>query len=479
LDRVTDSGGDRDRDPLGCVLEFGLTAVLIIAPMPFGSVPPAARLALEIAAFLLVLVWIFRAATRGAHLPPRAVGIGIAGILCLALLQALPLPSPVLRSVAPRAEQIRHETEPPPALRSSEAALLGVDPSRFGTPGTFSVDRGSTASALRTGAALAGLLLVATTVAATRGVRRLALALLVSAAFQGLYGLLVLVSGHDRIWHLPKRYGLDAATGTFVNRNHFACLLAMSLACGMALILYNAKRERPRGSRNRLVELLSPAGSRNLLLGVLLVVGLAGLLTSFSRAGIAVGLFALTLTIVAAGRSHGLRTRLIITTLIIAAAVLPLAQVGYDRLVGRYEQTAEDLQFEGGRATVWLDTVRMASVFPLFGTGYGTFAEIYPLFRSPEVRKFYQFAHNDPLQALAEGGVAGLVFLGLLAIPIVLTVVAGIRGAKGVLGVGFAAGLAAMLLHSLVDFNFHIPANAATAAILAGALLGLPWSDRT
>jgi hypothetical protein len=67
----------------------------------------------------------------------------------------------------------------------------------------------------------------------------------------------------------------------------------------------------------------------------------------------------------------------------------------------------------------------------------------------------------------------------LLAIPIVLTVVAGIRGAKGVLGVGFAAGLAAMLLHSLVDFNFHIPANAATAAILAGALLGLPWSDRT
>jgi hypothetical protein len=31
-----------------------------------------------------------------------------------------------------------------------------------------------------------------------------------------------------------------------------------------------------------------------------------------------------------------------------------------------------------------------------------------------------------------------------------------------------------VLLHSLIDFNFHIPANGAIAAALAGALAGLP-----
>ena len=51
-------------------------------------------------------------------------------------------------------------------------------------------------------------------------------------------------------------------------------------------------------------------------------------------------------------------------------------------------------------------------------------------------------------------------------------------GQKGVLGVGFAAALVVVLLHTIIDFDFRIPANAALASIAAGALLGLPWTDR-
>ena len=40
------------------------------------------------------------------------------------------------------------------------------------------------------------------------------------------------------------------------------------------------------------------------------------------------------------------------------------------------------------------------------------------------------------------------------------------------LAVGAAAGLSALLLHALIDFNFHIPANAVVAAVLAGLLFG-------
>ena len=54
-----------------------------------------------------------------------------------------------------------------------------------------------------------------------------------------------------------------------------------------------------------------------------------------------------------------------------------------------------------------------------------------------------------------------------------------IRGDKGGLAVGFACGLGAALLHALIDFPFHIPANALTTALFAGTVLGLPWRSRS
>jgi hypothetical protein len=54
---------------------------------------------------------------------------------------------------------------------------------------------------------------------------------------------------------------------------------------------------------------------------------------------------------------------------------------------------------------------------------------------------------------------------------------AGLTRRAGLLAVGAAAGLSALLLHALIDFNFHIPANAVVAAVLAGLLLGAP--DKT
>jgi O-antigen ligase len=149
--------------------------------------------------------------------------------------------------------------------------------------------------------------------------------------------------------------------------------------------------------------------------------------------------------------------------------------LGSDRLVERFASSTEDIAAPGTRGRVWLDTAQMASAFPVVGTGYGTFAAVYPLYRSPEVRYFYAHAHSDVIQAASEGGFVGVALLSLLLIPVLRTIVAGLAGNKGTLGVGFAAGLAAILLHALVDFNFHIPANAALAAVLGGALLGLPW----
>ena len=73
----------------------------------------------------------------------------------------------------------------------------------------------------------------------------------------------------------------------------------------------------------------------------------------------------------------------------------------------------------------------------------------------------------------------GFACLLLILIPLLGRTTRSIGGAKGTLAVGFATGLVAFLLHGLVDFNFHIPSNAAIAAVLSGMLLGLPWKHAT
>jgi putative inorganic carbon (HCO3(-)) transporter len=466
------------RDPLGRALELGLAAVVVLAPLPFGAVTPRGRLALEAAAGLLGLLWTARAALRPTRLPSRAVCCGLLGLLGLGMLQAAPLSEAVVGRLSPASLELRRAARPPGAALAAEERLLGLDPSDLDPAPSLSVSPPATAASVRTGAALALLLLVAFTVASSRGLRVVAFALLLSAAFQGLYGTLVLASGHARIWDVPKRAYLDCATGTFVNRNHFAGFLAGALPAGLALTAASLRHSLREGGRRRWTGLFSRRGSTALFLGLLVVLGVTGLLLSYSRAGIALGLAAAGLTVLAGG-SRGLPARLAGATLVLGLALVPLMQIGAERMAQRYARADDDLTGPGGRARVWSDTLGMAAAFPLLGTGFGTFAEAYPLFRSPDVRLRYDHAHNDLVQALAEGGAAAALLLALLAIPVAARLVPAMTGALGTLATGMAAGLAAMLLHALVDFNFHIPSNAAVAAVLAGALLGAPWTARS
>jgi len=476
----------KQADPLVRLLEAGLAAVIILGPLPFGAVVPAGRLAIESFSIALLLLWLVREVVRSRRAgvnpvptvprisPVMCVGIG--GLLLLTLFQALPLGRSIVSLVSPASSRIRIENTPPPQALQTEREILGSDPSKLDPAESLSVSPADTASALLSGASLAGLLLASFAVSSARGIRTIALAMGISAAFQGMYGVLVLVSGHDMIWHIAKRYYLDCATGTFVNRNHYACFLAATIACAAALAISGARRLKGGGGR-RALRWFGPEGTRVLLTGLLVVLALAGLLLSFSRTGIALGVLALCWTLVGSG---GRRTghRILIAALIVGVAAVPLIQIGHERLMSRYTASTEDLTRAGGRAMVWVDTARMAASFPICGTGLGTFSEIYPQFRSPAVRLYYTHAHNDLIQFVAEGGAIGTLFLLCILIPIGRRILAGLGGAWGVIGVGAAAGLTAMLLHALVDFNFHIPSNAALAAILAGSLEGLPWLHR-
>jgi putative inorganic carbon (HCO3(-)) transporter len=442
------------------ILEAGLCALIVLAPLPFGSVPPAGRLMLELLALALTAIWIF-AATRGTvALPPRSARVALIGLLVIAALQAIPLGATAVSALSPRVAALHGGLDPVP------------DP-------TLSMAPDATASALRTGAALVGILFVATSVVAARGARRLAIAALAVAAFQGLYGLLVLASGHDRIWSVPKIAYLDSATGTFVNHNHFAGFLAATLPLGVGVTIAIARRAQ-RGARAKggLIAALGPDGSKALLFGLGALTGVAGLLLSFSRAGTALGLVAIAGTAAVVLRGRPVR-RFAAIAIVVVIAAIPLVDIGADRLFARFAIAGDDYRGSGGRLDVARDTLRMIAAFPAAGCGFGAFTWAYPAFSSPQVRLHYTHAHNDLLQLGAEGGLASIALLAVVLVAVARSGARALRTGSDPVVTGAAFGLGALLVHGLVDFNFHIPANAAIAAVLAGILFGASWNGRS
>jgi len=115
----------------------------------------------------------------------------------------------------------------------------------------------------------------------------------------------------------------------------------------------------------------------------------------------------------------------------------------------------------------------------LTGSGAGSFYTTYPMYdRGENTPGFYNHAHNDYLQFASEFGLVATALLGFSVLASLWAAVsAQIKRRDRLLqGMGFAAtmAIAALLIHSAVDFNLQIPANAAMFVIL----MALAWVCR-
>jgi O-Antigen ligase len=83
-----------------------------------------------------------------------------------------------------------------------------------------------------------------------------------------------------------------------------------------------------------------------------------------------------------------------------------------------------------------------------------------------------RYAHNEYLQVLAELGLVGLALLVVLLASLAWTVWRGPPHApSAAVWAGAAAGLAALAVHSALDFLWHLPAIPLVGAVLAGLVL--------
>lgn len=459
---------DNGADAFDFAIVSLLAALIVAAPMAMGSVAVWARMAIFCSAVLLVLLWFLQGVRRGRLLLVRSWGWLFAiAFLAVLVFQIVPLPWAWVERLSPgAAETYRRTLAPAPDARMP----LSLHP------------YGTRLELLRFLSLGMVFFVTVNTVRAKWQAGVLLGALVVSGTFQSLYGFAEQFSGNQHIFWYPRTAHLNAVTGTYPNRNHFAGLLEMALPVSVALLLALLPSRSRRGSvRAKVIETLS---SSRILLPMLLVgaavVMATALMLSLSRAGIVAALASLVLFAACVGLSFGFRRHTIALFALAAAIGLAMTAIGAEVVISRMEDAAT------GRASSWADRVNLSRSgyemfreFPAFGSGMGSFRYVFERFQSARFRdRIADYLHNDWLQFAAEAGIFGLVFaVGAMACFLGPSLVAAFRrrdafcrwGAFGAL-----AGIAALLLHSFFDYNLlKITANALAFAVLAGLAFAL------
>lgn len=322
-----------------------------------------------------------------------------------------------------------------------------------------------------------------------------AVALFAAGVVQALVGTYVKFADVTWFASAAQTLGHRWATGTFVNRNHFAGFLELTGAMGVGLLVGQLGQGTHATWRARLRSVLQLIMGPRAWLRILLAAIVVALVLSQSR----MGNLAFFGAMAAAGVCALLWMRPLPRSLVILLLSLMLVDLmvlgswfGVDQVVERVRDTnvlvgagGTDGRPAGGdleRAQVAKATVALARAYPWLGTGPGSFRSVFPTVKPADVRLFYDHAHNDWAQLALERGLVGLaLWVGMVAIAGWAALRSMRRSDPRLRGLGFGSLMAilALLLHAFVDFNFQIPANAAYFhAVLAIALASAGLATR-
>jgi O-antigen ligase len=150
--------------------------------------------------------------------------------------------------------------------------------------------------------------------------------------------------------------------------------------------------------------------------------------------------------------------------IVVLAAVLAVSWIGVQQVLQRFSGIQNLEVSVGKRVAMRHDTWRLFRDHPIIGTGLGTLQMVYPPYDTLYDGKVVNHAHNDYLEALAETGVIGGLCCLWFLVTVLLNALSGVADKESSFGLVLnLSGLVAcsgILVHSLVDFNLHIPANA-------------------
>ncbi len=299
-------------------------------------------------------------------------------------------------------------------------------------------------------------------------------AMLAVGTFAAMYGILQVLTKSSQVWNYirPEQY-LGRASGTYICPNHLAGWLELSLPLGLAYLL--------AGRLSHLARILT---------GYAVAVMLAGLALTESRgAWVATALTLLGFFAVLLRQRGQLVPALLLMLLLAGVTVWFVTEAGDSS--GRVRQLLGLEQLNDARMHVWPAAVKIWQANFWWGAGPAHFDHLFRIYRDQHLQARPDRVHNDYLNTLADWGVVGAVLvavaLGLLFWGVVRVWrhvqrdgddLRSTQSNRAAFVLGASAGLVALLLHGVTDFNFHIPANA-LAAVALMALLSAHWRFTT
>ncbi len=283
------------------------------------------------------------------------------------------------------------------------------------------------------------------------------------------YALYQFITGSDKVWTLTKPY-VHRGSGTYISPNHLAGFLEIILPLALAWILV---------SRGKAL--------MKVFVGYASLVILGGIAATVSRGSwISIGLTLIVFfSVLFFHRTHRLPAIALLVVIGIAALYLvPRAHL----LKARFQATIANPELsDNARFDLWKPALQLWQENIWWGIGPNHFNYRFRAYRPETVQLQPDRVHNDYLNTLCDWGIAGTALAAaawVLLYAGVLKTWRMVRRAPGDLGnrqsnkaafvLGASMGLLAILFHSVVDFNMHIPANAiltiALMAMLSGAL---------
>lgn len=273
------------------------------------------------------------------------------------------------------------------------------------------------------------------------------------AAIQSIYGVWIYLSGSNQLLWMPKLFYLDRPTGFFVNANHFAAYLVLSVILLVSNILCSKPERQKSVSIRVLNHIYSP---RNLVLCLLVIT----LLMSKSIGAMVALLVTITLMLLVKLWSSSGRKVFIITVLVVFVMLFFLVlSMDYALIEKEITQLSHTFRRRLELSSAAFD---MLKDHWLWGVGGGSFYSQFSPYRTLEIgNSYYNFAHNDFLQFWIEYGLIGVVLLNTFLFLILRDNFYVLKRTQSVIRATFAHAsiytTMAVGIHSMVDFPLHIP----------------------
>ncbi len=420
-----------------------LLAILFFSILSFGAVEIWSITFVEFSIFTVFIVWfIFTGEdklsiqtydNRDLAQKEKYLLIAIFSLIIYILIQALPVPASLLRLISPKSYEMYSFY----SVEKETSMSISLYP--YKTNIEF----------IRILSYAIFLVLVTSSIRNVKSLKRLLKIICYFGFAISIFAIIQKATWNGKIYWVRELTTGGTPFGPFVNRNHYAGLIGMLIPLSIGLT-FTLKRFAER-----------------MLFGFLGLIMSVSLFLSLSRAGILSFFAGISIFTLFLFWKKFRRKRVWIIAAFLSVLFLYLLYLGIDPIIDRFYQT--DITKEV-RFRLWSETLNAFKDFYLTGSGMGTFLYLYPLYSSEPYLVIYDHAHNDYIEFILECGIIGILLVLLLLFFYIRILMKADWGSKhGIINISLISSVVTIAVHSIFDFNMHIPSN----ALMFTTILGL------